>query len=124
MRLLAAARMGWGGLLVGAPDLVLATLTGRPATRSQARVLRVLGTRHLVQAGIELARPTRGVIRSGAAVDLLHAATCAGAVAFLPAWRRAALVDGTGAVGFAAGGLSRARLLGEAAAGPARRDAV
>jgi hypothetical protein len=124
MRLLATARMAWGGLLVGAPDLVLATLTGRPATRSQARVLRVLGTRHLLQAGVELARPTRGVIRAGAAVDLLHAATCAGAVAFLPAWRRAALVDGAGAAGFAAGGLSRARLLGDAAAGPAQRDAA
>jgi hypothetical protein len=116
--------MAWGGLLVGAPDLVLATLTGRPATQSQARVLRVLGTRHLLQAGVELARPTHGVIRAGAAVDLLHAATCAGAVAFLPAWRRAALVDGAGAVWFAVGGLSRARLLGDAAAGPAQRDAA
>jgi hypothetical protein len=108
VRVLAAVRATWGGLLAGAPDLVLTTITGRPATPSQTRLLRVLGTRHLLQAGIELARPTRGVIRSGAAVDLLHAATCAGAVAFSREWRRAALVDGVGAVGFAAGGLLRA----------------
>ncbi|WP_329254017.1 hypothetical protein OG417_11695 [Actinoallomurus sp. NBC_01490] len=110
MRGLAAARLAWGGLLVTVPDLVLNTLTGRPATRSQTWVLRVLGTRHLLQAGVELAHPTRALARAGAAVDLLHAATCAGAVALLPAWRRAALVDGTGAVVFATGGLTRARL--------------
>jgi hypothetical protein len=111
MRATATVRLVWGGLLVGVPHLVLGVLTGRPATTSQARVLRVLGSRHLLQGGIELARPTRNIIRAGAAVDLLHAATCAGAVAFLPAWRRAALVDGTGAVGFAAGGLARVRRL-------------
>jgi hypothetical protein len=124
MRLLATARMAWGVLLAGAPDLVLTTLTGHPATRSQTHVLRVLGTRHVLQAGIELTRPTRGVIRTGAAVDLLHAATCAGAVVFLPPWRRAALVDGTGAVALAAGALSRARRRGDAPARPEQRDAA
>lgn len=109
MRGLATVRLAWGGLLVAAPDLVLGTLTGRPATRSQRRILRVLGTRHLLQAGVELAHPTRALARAGEAVDLLHAATCAAAVALLPAWRRAALVEGTGAVVFATGGLTRAR---------------
>jgi hypothetical protein len=78
----------------------------------------VLGTRHLLQAGVELAHSTRAITRAGTAVDLLHAATCAGAVAFLPAWRRAALVDGTGAVVFATGGLTRARLTSIGAPSP------
>jgi hypothetical protein len=103
------ARLTWGGLLTTMPGRVLRTLTGRPATRSQVAVLRVLGTRHLLQGGLDLARPTRGALRAGAAVDLLHASTCAAAIAFLPAWRRAALVDGPGAMVFAVAGLVRAR---------------
>jgi hypothetical protein len=103
------ARLAWGGALTVMPGRVLRTLTGRPATRSQTGVLRVLGTRHLLQGGLDLARPTRGALRAGAAVDLLHASTCAGAVALLPTWRRVALVDGTGAVAFATCGLARAR---------------
>ena len=109
MNLMPVARLTWGGLLTTVPARVLRTLTGRPATRSQVVVLRVLGTRHLLQGGLDLARPTRGALRAGAAVDLLHASTCAAAVAFLPAWRRAALVDGPGAMAFAVAGLVRAR---------------
>lgn len=99
----------WGGLLAGAPGVVLVTLDRRPALRSQVVLLRVLGVRHLLQGGLDLARPTRTALRCGAAVDLLHAATCVAAVAFLPRWRRPALVDGTGAVTFAAAALARAR---------------
>jgi hypothetical protein len=121
VRLMQGARLVWGGLLVGAPGIALETLTGRPATRSQEWLLRVLGARHLLQGGLDLARPTRGLLRGGAAVDLLHAATCAGAVALSPAWRRVALVDGAGAVGFAAGGLVRAR---PRRPGPAAQDAA
>jgi len=109
MRALPVARLIWGGLLAGAPGTVLATLTGRPASTAQSRVLRVLGTRHLLQGSFELARPRPATLRAGAAVDLLHAGTCAGAVAFLPAWRRIALVDGAGAVGLATAGLARLR---------------
>jgi hypothetical protein len=108
-RLMPVTRMMWGGLLAGAPGLVLGTVTGRPPVRSQKRLLRVLGTRHLLQGSLDLARPTPALLRAGAVVDLLHAATCAGAVAFLPAWGRVALLDGTGAIGFAAGGLLRSR---------------
>lgn len=109
MRFMQGARLLWGGLLLAAPGLALEALTGRPATRSQERLLRVLGARHLVQGGLDLARPTPGLLRAGAAVDVLHAATCAGAAALSAEWRRAALVDGSGAVAFAAGGLLRAR---------------
>ena len=109
-RLMPVARLAWGGLLAGEPGIVLGTLTGAAPARAQTRVLRVLGTRHLLQGALDLARPTPFVLRCGAAVDLLHAATCAGAVVFLPAWRRVALLDGTGAVGFAACGLLWARI--------------
>lgn len=108
-RVVQAGRLVWGGLLAGAPGAVLTTLNGRPPLRSQLLLLRVLGVRHLLQGGLELARPTRTVLRYGAAVDLLHATTCVGAVVFLPDWRRPALVDGTGAVSFAATALARAR---------------
>lgn len=109
MLLVPVTRLAWGGLLVGAPGLVLGAVTGEQPTGPQRQVLRVLGVSHLLQGTLDLARPTRTVLRSGAAVDLLHAATCAGAVAFRPELRRVALLDGTGAVGFAAGGLLRAR---------------
>ncbi|GAA0321383.1 hypothetical protein NE235_18705 [Actinoallomurus spadix] len=109
LRIQPLARLTWGTLLVTAPGAVLQMITGRPATASQRWVLRVLGGRHALQAGIDLARPTPTVLRLGAAVDLLHAATCAGAVAFLPLWRRPAAVDGTGALVLAAGALAHAR---------------
>jgi hypothetical protein len=108
MSVMPAARLAWGVMLAGAPGTVLEAVTGRPATTPRTRVLRVLGTRHLLQGSLDLARPTPGALRSGVAVDLLHAATCAGAVAFSPGWRRIAALDGAGAVAFAIGGLIRA----------------
>lgn len=109
MLLVPVTRLAWGGLLTGAPGLVLGTLTGGPPTGPQKLVLRVLGAGHLVQGTLDLVRPTPRVLRSGATVDLVHAATCVGVVALLPEWRWVAALDGTGAVGFAAGGLLRAR---------------
>ncbi|MFL6056967.1 MAG: hypothetical protein ACJ72W_29330 [Actinoallomurus sp.] len=108
MRAQPIARLTWGTLLITAPGTVLHTITRRPATPSQRWVLRVLGSRHAVQAVVDLAKPDPVVLRLGAAVDLLHAATCAGAVAFLPRWRRPAAVDGVGALVFATGALAAA----------------
>jgi hypothetical protein len=103
-------RLGWGGLLVVAPGTVLRVITGAPpVSGSQVRLVRVLGTRHVVQAAVEFGRPTSGVLCAGAAVDLLHAMTCAGAVALAPEWRRPALVDGVGALLLAGGGLLQVR---------------
>jgi hypothetical protein len=109
MRAQPIARLTWGVLLTTAPGTVLETITGRPATTSQRRVLRVLGGRHALQAVVDLKRPSPVVLRLGAAVDLLHAATCAGAVVFLPPWRRPAALDGVGALVLAAGALAQAR---------------
>jgi hypothetical protein len=101
--LLTAARAGWGAVLVTVPGPVFTTVTGHPATARDRWVLRVLGARHLAQAAVTAARPTPVVLGLGTAMDLLHAATCAGAVAFLPRWRRPGLVDGGVATGFAFG---------------------
>jgi hypothetical protein len=109
-RPLPVVRLTWGGLLVAAPATVLRMLAaGRPVTGSQARVIRILGARHVLQAAVELTRPTPRARRAGAAVDLLHAMTCAGAVAVSPEWRRPALADGIGALILAGGGLLPAR---------------
>ncbi|MFB9833531.1 hypothetical protein [Actinoallomurus acaciae] len=105
-RSLPVLRLAWGGLLVTAPRAVLHVLSGRAATASQVPVMRVLGARHVVQAAVELARPTPRALRAGAAVDPLHASTCA--VAVSPIWRRPALVDGTGALTLATAGLMQA----------------
>lgn len=68
------------------------------------RVLRLLATRHLVQAAVEAWRgPT--VVRAGAAVIAVHACT---AMAFGMAdrrWRRPSLIDAAVAAGFAYLGL-------------------
>jgi hypothetical protein len=105
-RSLPVARLVWGGLLVTAPRTVLRVLTD--GAGSEAPVIRVLGARHVAQAAVELARPTPATLRVGAAVDLLHATTCAAAVACSPTWRRPALIDGIGAVVLATGGLIQA----------------
>jgi hypothetical protein len=103
---LAAVRAAWGAALVTAPDRVLTAVTGRPPAPSQRAVLRVLGTRQILQAASGVVRPTRTTLRLGGAADALHAASCVAAVALLPAWRRPALVDGTAALGMAAAGLA------------------
>jgi hypothetical protein len=105
-RLAPVVRLAWGGLLVTAPRTVLRVLTD--GAGSEAPVVRVLGARHVVQGAVELARPTPATLRVGAAVDLLHATTCAAAVAFSPTWRRPALLDGTGAVALATAALIQA----------------
>jgi hypothetical protein len=103
LSLVTAARTGWGGLLVAVPGRMFAAVAGRPATTRDRWMLRALGTRHLAQAAITATRPAPAVRWAGAAVDLLHAATCAGAAVFLPRWRRPGLVDGVAAAGFALG---------------------
>jgi hypothetical protein len=100
----AAARVGWGALLLADPRRVLAlTQPGRAAPVAATRVLRVLGARHLVQTAVQLAGPAPLVHHLGAAADALHALTGAGLAAVDRRWRRAALIDCLVATGFALG---------------------
>jgi hypothetical protein len=125
------ARLGWGAVLLVAPDRVLAVGLGRPRPpahqrgqrryRGARRVLRVLGGRHLAQAVLQtaaervLAPPAVGFL--GSAVDGIHALTSVVFGAIEPRWRRAALLDAVMASGFAAATAGAAAC---AAAGRAR----
>lgn len=99
----AVTRAVWGGLLLAAPGAVLAvTVRNDPAFLGPARVvLRVLGARHLVQAGVEARWPRRRVLAFATVVDGLHAATGLALGAADRKWRRPALLDAAVASGFA-----------------------
>ena len=96
-----AVRAAWGVALLTVPDRVLdLTQPQRPDTPAAPRVLRVLGARHLLQAGVEafLSRPV--VHHVGAAADGLHALSGVGLAVLDRRWRRAALIDAVIASGF------------------------
>lgn len=74
VRTSALTRVIWGLTLLGAPRLVLRLLGGRQTRLAQA-VLRTLGARHVLQATVTAARPSRVVLVGGAGLDGLHALT-------------------------------------------------
>lgn len=69
------------------------------------RIARVLGARHVLQAGVELAAWPRWR-RLGATADLLHAASGVGLAAVDPRWRRVALADAALATSWAVVGIA------------------
>jgi hypothetical protein len=88
------ARAVWGAALVTVPDRVLGlTQPDRPNTPVASRLLRVLGVRHLLQAGVEAFATTPTVHYLGAAADELHALSGIGLAVLDRRWRRAALID-------------------------------
>jgi hypothetical protein len=95
-------RIPWGATLLLAPHAVLAVTTRRDRAflRPASAVLRVLGARHLLQAGFELRWPTAQVLTAAAAVDGIHAATGVAFGLLDHRWRRAALLDAAIAAGF------------------------
>ncbi|MBN9102898.1 MAG: hypothetical protein J0I49_33110 [Pseudonocardia sp.] len=95
-------RIPWGATLLLAPHAVLAVTTGRDraSLRPASAVLRILGARHLLQAGIELRWPTARVLTAAAVVDGIHAATGVAFGLLDHRWRRAALLDAAIAAGF------------------------
>jgi hypothetical protein len=122
---LTLARAGYGVALVCAPQALI-TLTGDPVTgqslgerarpsRRACAVARVLGVRHLVQAGLTAAalraRPCSPyALAGGAAVDALHATTMVGLALVDRGARRVALADTGAELALAtAGGLTAIR---------------
>lgn len=93
-------RVGWGMTLLLAPGTVLRLFGGADEDRTAKRVMRVLGIRHLVQAGAEsrLGGRARTI---GTGVDLLHGVTSVIFSIVSRPWRRAALIDAGVATGFA-----------------------
>lgn len=106
---LTLARAGYGVALVCAPQILIKLtgdpVTGQPAGASRVRpsrracaVARVLGVRHLVQAGLTAATLRAGPgspvpLGLGAGVDVLHASTMVGLALVDRGARRVALAD-------------------------------
>jgi hypothetical protein len=95
--LVTLARAGYGVTLVAVPGLLIG-LTGQRPGRRDCAVARVLGARHLLQAGVtaaaQLADPGDSVVLGGGvAVDLVHASTMVALGVLDSHVRRAALID-------------------------------
>jgi hypothetical protein len=107
---LAALRLGLGLALVVAPTKVLVACGGEDDRRARI-VARVLGARHLVEAGVLVRFDTAPVALAGAAVDGIHAATALAFAAADGRRRRLALLNAAGALFFTAAGIARAQRL-------------
>jgi hypothetical protein len=97
--------MAWGAALLVSPGTVLRLFGGVDAGTAPRRVMRVLGARHMAQAGAEWAFGGRAR-EIGIAVDIVHAATDVGFSIVNPRWRRAALSDTAVTAGFVFLGLA------------------
>jgi hypothetical protein len=118
---LTLARAGYGVALVCAPQVLIKLtgdpVTGQPAGASRVRpsrracaVARVLGVRHLVQAGLTAATLRAGPgspvpLGLGAGVDVLHASTMVGLALVDRGARRVALADAGLELALAAAGV-------------------
>ena len=113
--LVARAAYGAGLLCAPGPAIQLG-IGGQPDSRTCA-VARVLGARHLAQAGVTAACPSRAVLLTGAGTDLAHAASMLAVAAVDRRKRRASLADAATATTFAAAGLITARSSGSWSSG-------
>jgi hypothetical protein len=100
-----ALRIAWGTALLISPGTVLRLFGGVDAGTTPRRIMRVLGARHIAQAGAEWAFGGRAR-EIGIVVDALHAATDVGFSVVNPRWRRAALSDTAVTTGFVILGLT------------------
>ena len=105
-RVLAGVGLGSGVALLARPRRIVDALAPE-FPRDELRLLRLLGARLLVQHGAVLAMPTRGAVRLGSAVDLVHAASVVPFVAS-PRYGRAARLSGGLAAAYAAVALAAA----------------
>lgn len=93
VRTTAVVRTVWGAVLVLMPERLLRAGAGGPIPAPAVAAVRVLGLRHLLQAGVTATLPTGPVAGLGALVDTAHASSCVAVAAWSPRWRRAALID-------------------------------
>jgi hypothetical protein len=93
----AAARLAYGVTLLAAPETVLKSF-GSPNDDEAIATARILGARHVLQAVVQ----RRGALsRVGASVDAFHAISMAWLASVSDRYRRAAIIDGIIAGGFA-----------------------
>lgn len=110
--LVSTACVGWGAAQLLRPEEVArAVCAGR--RQPPTWVTQVLGARLVGQYVAVLVRPTRGMVLTGAAVDVLHALSMVPVAVWWPAYRRAAVVSG--------GTSAAAAVLGAAAAARSER---
>ena len=102
-RLLAGAHLGQAAVLLAQPQSVLRAITGDHGT-PPSWIVRVLGARILLQAGLETASPSSTILRLGIAVDLTHVASMLAAARIWPRYRRAALASAGSATASALAG--------------------
>jgi len=100
-------RLGLGAADVLAPQALGRAELGRRPDALSRGVLRVLGVRQVVQAGLVLRFPTRDARRLSAVVDLLHAASMVALAVLDRRRRRGALVQAGIATGLGVGELMR-----------------
>lgn len=101
--------MCWGVTLLLFAGPLLQSLEGESLDRRVIKVARVLGSRQLLQGLITIRRPTRRILRIGAGVDALHAATMVAAVAAQAGPRRLSMASATLAGAFSVAGVTQSR---------------
>jgi hypothetical protein len=105
-RALQIVRATYGVALVLVPGPAIRLATGRLPSRQACRVMRVLGTRHLIQAALTAAAPEPAVLALGGQVDTVHTASMLLLATVSPVGRRAALTDALTEAAFATAGFS------------------
>ncbi len=106
---LALAEACGGATLLLFAGPLMRSLEGGSVDRRVINIGRVLGVRQLLQGLIMVRRPTRRILRIGAAVDALHAASMLVAAATENAPRRLTLASAALAGAFSAAGLTQSR---------------
>lgn len=107
-RLAAAEACSGIALLLFGRSLLDAVARG-PSSRRVINIARMLGVRQLLQGLVTVQRPTRRILRLGAAVDALHAATMVAAAAAGVGPRRVTIASAAVAGAFTAAAVSQSR---------------
>lgn len=94
------ARAAWGAGCLAAPAAVGRVLGLAPGDRRARLLLRLLGARDLGQAALAATAPPPALLRFGAGVDVLHAASMVALAAVSPHYRRPALTSAAIATGW------------------------
>jgi hypothetical protein len=105
---LSALRLGYGLLLMLAPDHVYRVSAKGPSDPLARGVVRVLGARQMAQGAWTIKSGTASSLVLGAGVDALHAASMAGVAWLDPERRRPAGLDAMSAASFSLAGLALA----------------
>lgn len=108
MRTASWIRTGYGTILFVWPRVATRLVASERVSLAGRTVVRVLGLREAGQALVCAPRPTADVLRLGAGVDVLHAATMLALATRGTKWRRPALISMAVAASFAAIALSEA----------------